>query len=65
MIQTIIFDLGGVLVRTEDRLPRQQLAEKFGLTYEEIDHLVYGSASAKLAGQGRQISAEEHKKAVS
>ncbi len=63
MIQTIIFDLGGVLVRTEDRLPRQQLAEKFGMTYEEMDQLVYGSASAKLAGQGA-ISAEEHKKAV-
>ncbi len=63
MIQTIIFDLGGVLVRTEDRLPRQQLAEKFGMTYEEMDQLVYGSASAKLAGQGA-ISAEEHKKEV-
>ena len=63
MIQTIIFDLGGVLVRTEDRLPRQRLAEKFSMTYEEIDQLVYGSETAKLAGRGT-ISAEEHKEAV-
>ncbi len=63
MIKTIIFDLGGVLVRTEDRLPRQRLAEKFGMTYEEMDQLVYGSETAKLAGRGA-ISAEEHKEAV-
>ncbi len=63
MIQTVIFDLGGVLVRTEDRHPRQRLAEKFGLTYEEIDQLVYGSATSKLAGEGK-ISAEEHKQAI-
>ena len=63
MIQTVIFDLGGVLVRTEDQQPRQRLAEKFGLTYEEIDNLVYGSATSKLAGEGK-ISAEEHKQAV-
>jgi putative hydrolase of the HAD superfamily len=63
MIKTVIFDLGGVLVRTEDRLPRQRLAERFGLSYEEIDQLVYGSASAKSATRGA-ISAEEHKEAA-
>jgi len=63
MIQTIIFDLGGVLVRTEDRMPRQLLAERFGLTYEEIDALVYGSTTSKLAGEGK-ISAEQHKESV-
>lgn len=63
MITTIIFDLGGVLVRTEDRMPRQLLAEKFGMTYEEMDELVYGSLSSKEAGSGK-ISAEEHQEAV-
>ncbi|TFG49884.1 MAG: HAD family phosphatase [Anaerolineales bacterium] len=63
MIKTVIFDFGGVLVRTEDRMPRQRLAEKFGLSYEEIDQLVYGSATSKLAGSGK-ISAEEHKETV-
>jgi len=63
MINTVIFDFGGVLVRTEDRMPRQCLAEKFGLSYEEIDQLVYGSPTSKLAGSGK-ISAEEHKETV-
>ena len=63
MIKTVIFDLGGVLVRTEDRLPRQLLAEKFGMTYEEMDSLVYGSPTSKEAGEGK-ISAEQHKEAV-
>ena len=63
MIQTIIFDLGGVLVRTEDRIPRQLLAEKFGMTYEDMDSLVYGSPTSKEAGEGK-ISAEQHKETV-
>ncbi len=63
MIKTVIFDLGGVLVRTEDRIPRQLLAEKFGMTYEEMDSLVYGSPSSKEAGEGK-ISAEQHKETV-
>jgi putative hydrolase of the HAD superfamily len=63
MIKTVIFDLGGVLVRTENRLPRQQLAERYGMTYQEIDQLVYGSSSARQATVGA-ISAQEHKSAV-
>ena len=63
MIKTVIFDLGGVLVRTEDRIPRQLLAEKFGMTYEEMDSLVYGSPTSKEAGEGK-ISAEQHKETV-
>jgi epoxide hydrolase-like predicted phosphatase len=41
-IRAVIWDIGGVLVRTEDRTPRRQLAESLGLTYEEIDDLVWG-----------------------
>ena len=63
MIRTVIFDLGGVLVRTVDRIPRQLLAEKFGMTYDELDALVYGSPSSKLAGEGK-ISAQQHKETV-
>ena len=63
MIKTVIFDLGGVLVRTEDRLPRQLLAESYGLTYEEIDQLVYGSKTARLATAGA-ISAVDHKRST-
>ncbi|MFL7813736.1 MAG: HAD family hydrolase [Anaerolineales bacterium] len=63
MITTVIFDLGGVLVRTEDRLPRQQLAESHGLSFKELEGLVYGSPTARQATIGT-ISAELHKDAV-
>ena len=38
MITTIVFDLGGVLLRTEDRKPRAQLAERLGMSYEELEN---------------------------
>lgn len=63
MIQTVIFDLGGVLVRTENQDPRRILAERFGLSYQDLNDLVYGSESAKLATWGA-ITAEEHKETV-
>lgn len=63
MITTVIFDLGGVLLRTEDRGPRMKLAAKFGLTYEELERLVYDQSSSKQAMRGEK-SAEDHKKTV-
>ncbi len=60
---TIIFDFGGVLLRTEDRAPRTQLAEFLGLTYEALDEIVFGSQSARLASVGK-LSAEQHWLAV-
>ncbi len=63
MITTVIFDMGGVLVRTEDRQPRQRLADKLNLSYQELEELVYRSATSKQATVG-MIPAETHKKAV-
>ena len=60
MITTVIFDLGGVLLRTEDREPRSRLAQRLGMTYEELESRVYGSREAMRG----EISAEDHKKAV-
>jgi glucose-1-phosphatase len=51
-IRAIIWDLGGVILRTENRAPRTQLAERLGLTYEELDRLVFESQSSKLATIG-------------
>lgn len=62
-IKAVIFDLGGVLVRTEDRAPRTRLAERFGLSYEQIDELVFDSETATRAMMG-EIEAREHWKAV-
>jgi glucose-1-phosphatase len=58
-IKAVIFDLGGVLVRTEDRRCRADLAHRLGMTYEELSRLVFESESARLATLG-QRSTEEH-----
>lgn len=59
MIQAIIFDLGGVLVRTEDPRPRTKYAKKLGLTREELEHTVFDGTSAVRATIG-EISVAEH-----
>ncbi len=63
MIKTVIFDLGGVLVRTENILPRQKLAEKHGMSYRELSDLVYRTESANLAMLG-QVSAGDHQQTI-
>ena len=62
-IQAVIIDLGGVLLRTEDRTPRTELAARFGMTYDEIGDLVFYNQSAKEATLGL-ISSEAHWEAV-
>jgi HAD superfamily hydrolase (TIGR01509 family) len=51
-IRAVIFDLGGVIVRTEDKSPRTRLGERFGMSYAEIDRFVFDSPSAKQATLG-------------
>jgi len=58
-IRAVFFDLGGVILRTEYQAPRQRLAEKFGMDYEDIDKLVFGTPSAARASVG-EITEEEH-----
>jgi epoxide hydrolase-like predicted phosphatase len=41
-IHAICFDIGGVLVRTVDRMPRQALAERLGMTAQKLETLVFG-----------------------
>ncbi len=63
MIKTVIFDLGGVLVRTENKLPRQKLAEKHGMSYRELSDLVYRTKSANLAMLGK-VPAGDHQQTI-
>lgn len=57
-ITTVIWDLGGVLVRTEDFAPRDLLAESFGLQRKELSRLVFGDRDDSRAQLG-EISHEE------
>jgi epoxide hydrolase-like predicted phosphatase len=58
-IRAVIFDLGGVLLRTEDQTPRRELAERLGITRQEMYSLIFDSPSARQASLGT-ITAEEH-----
>lgn len=61
-IKAVIFDLGGVILRTEYQAPRQHLAERLGMEYEDIDKIVFGggpNGSAARASLG-EITEEEH-----
>ena len=58
-IEAVFFDLGGVILRTEYQAPREYLAERLGLSYEELVKLVFASESARQASLGR-ITAAQH-----
>ena len=62
-IRAVYFDLGGVIVRTEYQAPREHLAERLNVTYEDIDKIVFGSESARQASLG-QTSIDAHWEAV-
>ncbi|HRJ74741.1 MAG TPA: HAD family phosphatase [Anaerolineales bacterium] len=62
-IKAIFFDFGGVIQRTEYQSPRQQLAQKFGMEYEDIDNIVFNSPTAKQATVG-EIKVSEHWSAI-
>jgi epoxide hydrolase-like predicted phosphatase len=62
-IKAIFFDFGGVILRTEYQAPRQHLAERFNMEYEDIDKAVFGSPSAHLASIG-EITEEAHWKEI-
>ncbi|GAB4541896.1 MAG: TIGR02253 family HAD-type hydrolase [Anaerolineales bacterium] len=57
--RAVFFDFGGVILRTEFQAPRQQLAERFHLEYEELDRAVFNCESAKRASLG-EISEAQH-----
>ncbi len=58
-IRAVFFDLGGVLVRTEFQAPRQQLAERLGMEYDDLVKIVFGSDSGIKATLG-EISSDQH-----
>jgi epoxide hydrolase-like predicted phosphatase len=58
-IQAVFFDLGGVILRTEFQAPRQQLAERLGMEYDDLVKIVFDSDSGIKATMG-EISSEQH-----
>jgi epoxide hydrolase-like predicted phosphatase len=62
-IKAIFFDFGGVIQRTEYQSPRQHLAQKFGMEYEDIEKIVFDSPTARQATVG-EIKEAEHWSAI-
>ena len=58
-IKAVIWDMGGVILRSEDWAPRQALAHEFNLTLDDIHSLVFSSDSGTRATLG-EISEAEH-----
>lgn len=58
-VRAVFFDFGGVIMRTEYQSPRQHLAERFGMDYDDIDKIVFGSESARRASVG-EIKEDAH-----
>jgi len=62
-IRAVIWDLGGVLLRTEDPTPREQAARRFGVTVKELSAVIFESESSRQAECG-EIHFEEHNKFI-
>lgn len=52
-IRAVIFDFGGVLVRTEDDRLRRAWEKRLGLAPRELDHIVFDGETSQLASTGR------------
>jgi putative hydrolase of the HAD superfamily len=62
-IKAVFFDFGGVIGRTEFQAPRQHLAERLRMEYEQLVELVFASESSMRASIG-EITEDEHWRVV-
>jgi len=59
MIKTVIFDMGGVILRTTDPAPREQMAQRFGCSRAELEDFVFSSPTSVQSEIG-QLDDMEH-----
>jgi len=62
-IRAVFFDLGGVIVRTEYQTPRERLAERLGMEYDDLNRIVFDSETGHQASIGA-ITSLQHWEAV-
>ena len=58
-IRAVFIDMGGVIIRTEFQLPRQQLADRLGIEYEGLVKMVFDGKSCRQASIGA-ITEDQH-----
>jgi putative hydrolase of the HAD superfamily len=59
IFKAIIFDLGGVLLRTTDFTAREQLANRMGMSRLELEQFIFGGESGDRAQRG-EINVHQH-----
>jgi epoxide hydrolase-like predicted phosphatase len=57
-IKVVIWDIGGVIMRTEDQAPRAELAAELGITRAYLNELVFGGEQGRRAQIG-EINQQE------
>lgn len=57
-IKAVIWDMGGVLLRTDDPQPREKLAQRLGLSSDALAHRVFESPAAAQATLGKMTDME-------
>jgi epoxide hydrolase-like predicted phosphatase len=62
-IKAVIYDMGGVILKSEDYAPRITLAKTYGLSRQELEDQIFDSETAYLATIGK-ISERDHWKRV-
>lgn len=58
MLKAVIFDVGGVLIRTHSRAGREKWAAQLGLDSWDFENLVFNSESGRQAQLGRKTHAD-------
>lgn len=51
-IKAVIWDMGGVILRTDEKKYRAQLGRKYGLSTDEVDELVFNQKASMQASLG-------------
>ncbi len=57
-IKAVIWDLGGVIIRTDDYAPREELAAKFGIDRAELEQTIFAEGISDRAQRG-EITTQE------
>jgi glucose-1-phosphatase len=58
-IKAVIFDMGGVLLKTADATAREAIAQRFGVSRRELEAFVFSSESSLQSEEGK-LSDVEH-----
>lgn len=58
MIKAVIFDMGGVLLRTYDPGPREALGQQYGFSMKEMFQIIFASDSSQQAERGEKTDLE-------